>query len=50
MVGQVVKSFVTNRIKTLDKTWDCLCHGSRFDYTGKKLYDPAFKDLEKIEL
>lgn len=32
----------------LDKTWDCPCHGSRFDYMGKNIYDPAIKDLEKI--
>ena len=32
----------------LDKTWDCPCHGSRFDYTGKNIYDPAYQNLEKI--
>lgn len=32
----------------LDKTWDCPCHGSRFTYEGKSIYDPSIKDLEKI--
>jgi FAD dependent oxidoreductase len=30
----------------LDKTWDCPCHGSKFDYMGHQLYNPAIKDLE----
>lgn len=31
----------------LDKTWDCPCHGSRYDYKGKMIYGPTVKDLEK---
>ena len=32
----------------LDKTWDCPCHGSKFTYEGKSIYDPSIKDLEKL--
>lgn len=34
----------------LDKTWDCPCHGSKFTYEGKQIYDPAIKDLERIDI
>ena len=33
-----------------EKSWDCPCHGSRFDPDGKVANGPAVKDLEPIKL
>ena len=33
---------------SLEKTWDCPCHGSRYDIYGKVISEPAINNLEKI--
>lgn len=31
-----------------EKSWDCPCHGGRFDISGKVLTGPPLKDLEQL--
>src|SRR2546421_395915 len=32
-----------------ERTWDCPCHGSRYDKMGKVINGPANKDLRRVE-
>lgn len=34
----------------LEKTWDCPCHGSRYDYNGNLLNEPSKKGLEIVDI
>ena len=34
----------------LEKTWDCPCHGSRYDYHGKIITEPTTEDLDMFEI
>ncbi len=34
----------------LEKTWDCPCHGSRYDYKGKIITEPTVESLDTINL
>ncbi|TXF74923.1 FAD-dependent oxidoreductase [Chryseobacterium sp.] len=38
----------TVAFNTSEKTWDCPCHGSRFDTDGNLLTSPAMEGLKKI--
>ncbi len=33
-----------------EKSWDCPCHGSRYNYDGRVVTGPAAADLEQIEI
>lgn len=33
-----------------ENTWDCTCHGSRFDYEGNVIGGPAMKTLERLDI
>jgi Rieske Fe-S protein len=34
---------------SLEKTWDCPCHGSRYDKYGYVINGPAKSDLNKMD-
>jgi len=37
------------RFNSLEKTWDCPCHGSRYGIDGHPINTPAYKGLAEIE-
>ena len=38
------------RWNSAERSWDCPCHGSRFDHRGKVIQGPANEDLEPTSL
>lgn len=51
---RAVSPFCTHRgcqveFNTAEQTWDCPCHGSRFDPEGKVLHGPAVRDLAPLD-
>lgn len=42
-----LKCFLT--FNTVDKTWDCPCHGSRFDINGNSIKGPSVYNIKIVE-
>lgn len=36
------------RWNSAERTWDCSCHGSRFDADGRLLHGPAVRDMKRF--
>ena len=37
------------QFNTAERTWDCPCHGSRFDVEGRVIHGPAVRDLASFD-
>ena len=47
IVNNICPHFKCNLIfNNFDKTWDCPCHGSRFDFDGHLIEGPSKEDIK----
>jgi glycine/D-amino acid oxidase-like deaminating enzyme/nitrite reductase/ring-hydroxylating ferredoxin subunit len=37
------------KFNSAERTWDCPCHGSRFDVEGRVIHGPAVRDLASLD-
>jgi phenylpropionate dioxygenase-like ring-hydroxylating dioxygenase large terminal subunit len=40
---------LSRRVDDGGRSWDCPCHGSRFEYDGSVVHAPAIDDLEQYD-